>query len=179
MNPMLDKMLCERFPKLYADRHGSLQQTAMCWGFSCGDGWFRILFELSEEIDAILKKMDTDTGFTEATKTTKEPRTPAVDAFKVVQVKEKFGTLRYYVNYSSDEISAAVNKAEHRSAVTCEECGEPGVLRGTTWWRTACHKCAKGALPQGCAVTEQPCSKGTQGCAVDHVAEEAEETETP
>ena len=29
MNPMLDKMLCERFPKLYADRHGSMQQTAM------------------------------------------------------------------------------------------------------------------------------------------------------
>lgn len=177
MNKVLDKFLCERFPNLYKDRHGSPIRTAMSWGFSCGDGWFQILFDLSEEVDAILKKLDADAGFSEATLATKEPRRPATEAFAVVQVKEKFGTLRYYVNGTTDEISAAVRRAENRSSVTCEDCGDPGVLRGKGWVHTSCVKCAKGALPVGCEIPERPCDKGTPGCYHDHAAELAAEQE--
>jgi hypothetical protein len=43
MREELDKKLCEKYPKIFADRHKSMTETAMCWGFECGDGWFTIL----------------------------------------------------------------------------------------------------------------------------------------
>jgi hypothetical protein len=177
MNRVLDRFLCERFPELYADRNGSMRQTAMCWGFSCGDGWFQLLFDLSEEITAILKRMDEASGFPEGTKTTREVRTPSREMVRATQVKEKFGTLRFYTTYTTDEISEAIRKAEARSAKTCMECGDPGVLRGKHYVHIACGnpKCNRGDLPVGCEYPKTKCSQGTAGCGVDHEAEDAEE----
>ena len=66
----------------------------------------------------------------------KEP-TPQVIA---VQVKEKFGTLRFYVNGGDDATHALINMAESMSARTCETCGAPGKLRGQSWVYTACDE---------------------------------------
>jgi len=40
MKEELDKLLCERYPKMFVNRDKSMQETAMCWGFDCGDGLF-------------------------------------------------------------------------------------------------------------------------------------------
>lgn len=58
------------------------------------------------------------------------------------QVKEKFGTLRFYMTSETEEMSAAIREAEHKSAETCEDCGSPGVLRRGGWVLTQCDKCA-------------------------------------
>lgn len=42
MNQKLDKFLCDKYPKIFADRNKSPQETCMCWGFP-GDGWFFLL----------------------------------------------------------------------------------------------------------------------------------------
>lgn len=63
----------------------------------------------------------------------------------VSQVKEKFGTLRFYYNGGDDEISGMVRMAESMSAVTCEECGTPGRRRGGGWVRTLCDAHAEQA----------------------------------
>lgn len=71
--------------------------------------------------------------------------------YVVHQVKEKFGTLRYYCAPSSDDASpeildaldAITDDAERTSAITCERCGEPGVLQRTRHWvKTLCTSCA-------------------------------------
>ena len=85
MREELDKKLCEAFPNLYRDRHGDKTQTNMRWGFP-GDGWFDLLWECSEKIEAEILKMP------EAKR--KECR--------AAQVKEKFGTLRFYMYSGSD-----------------------------------------------------------------------------
>ena len=54
------------------------------------------------------------------------------------QVKEKFGTLRFYTNLSDDYIRGAISMAEAMSAVTCEECGNPGQSNQTGWLRVRC-----------------------------------------
>jgi len=54
------------------------------------------------------------------------------------QVKEKFGTLRFYYHGGDDRIEGMVRMAESMSSVTCEECGAPGVLRGGGWLQTLC-----------------------------------------
>lgn len=45
----------------------------------------------------------------------------------VRDVKEKFGTLRFYA-YSKVDIQDLVAQAYERSATTCEVCGKPGSL---------------------------------------------------
>jgi hypothetical protein len=57
------------------------------------------------------------------------------------QVKEKFGTLRFYYTGGDDEISGMVRMAESMSGVTCEECSAPAETHGPGWIRTICEPC--------------------------------------
>jgi len=43
MNADLDKKLCEKYPKIFADRNKPMTETAMCWGFEHDDGWYNII----------------------------------------------------------------------------------------------------------------------------------------
>lgn len=65
------------------------------------------------------------------------------------QVKEKFGTLRFYMTGSTDEMEAIITEAERRSAVTCEECGKPGKLVGGGWVYTRCRECFQAMTDRG------------------------------
>ncbi len=55
-----------------------------------------------------------------------------------VQVKEKFGTLRFYIDGGNEYTSALVQMAESFSGVTCEVCGDRGELVGGGWLQTLC-----------------------------------------
>lgn len=59
----------------------------------------------------------------------------------ILQIKEKYGTLRFYVGAAPDHVFDAIDEAEARSAVTCERCGAPGQTRGGSWIRTLCDDC--------------------------------------
>ena len=61
------------------------------------------------------------------------------------QVKEKFGTLRFYVSNSNNEIDAYITFAESISGLTCEVCGSPGERRSGSWIRTLCDSHSKEA----------------------------------
>lgn len=63
---------------------------------------------------------------------------PAVCQVVAEQVKEKFGTLRFYYRGGDDIIDGMVRMAEAMSAVTCEECAAPGRQRSGGWIRTLC-----------------------------------------
>lgn len=49
MHPLLDKYLCEKYPKIFVNRNNSPQETCMCWGFP-GDGWFYLIDSLCHNI---------------------------------------------------------------------------------------------------------------------------------
>ena len=59
------------------------------------------------------------------------------------QVKEKFGTLRFYYNGGDEYVRGLVSMAEWASANICEVCGERGRIRGTGWLYVSCNKHAK------------------------------------
>jgi hypothetical protein len=70
--------------------------------------------------------------------------------YVVQQIKEKFGTLRYYCTPGSEDASAELldsldaitEDAQRASAITCERCGEPGILQRTRYWaKTLCGVC--------------------------------------
>jgi hypothetical protein len=58
---------------------------------------------------------------------------------EIQQVKEKFGTLRFYSNLN-DKCFSLVAEHENLSAGICELCGECGELRKGNWMITLCDK---------------------------------------
>lgn len=155
MKDEFDILLVERYPELYRDRFAPMTQTLMCWGFECGDGWYQIIDTLSyalvsphreakkdlefwtknlgkevwrnrtgtqEDIDRAQKKLD---------------ETPCPVA---VQVKEKFGTLRFYVDKASNTQYNYIDFADLMSSRTCEECGKPGETYPIGWYQTLCEQ---------------------------------------
>jgi len=103
-----------RLEKGYLVRHG----------FTCGDGWFNLIWKLSMDIEKI-----------------------APPAFAVTQVKEKLGTLRYYAYNPTNNIHIRklIHKAERKSAHTCELCGSTKKIKCRTLkhrrLKTLCNKC--------------------------------------
>lgn len=124
MNTELDNKLCQDYPEIFRDRFADMRSTAMCWGFECGPGWYNLIDGLCRDIMQVCK----ETG-----------QTPPVAS----QVKEKYGTLRFYVNGATDQVYRLIDIAEELSSTICEECGQPGRVRSGGWIRTLCDHHAK------------------------------------
>lgn len=145
MREELDKLLCEKYPKIFADRYKPMNETAMCWGFSCGEGWFNIIDQLCANIQHHI-----DWHNEQRERLSKDNphnlKIPEHVAQVVAdQVKEKFGTLRFYYTGGDSYIRGLVSMAESMSSVTCETCGASGTTKGPGWIQTLCeeHRKAK------------------------------------
>jgi hypothetical protein len=102
----------------------TLQNNLMAWGFMCGEGWYPLIYECLDKLQAI------------------EDRDKL--GLEITEIKEKFGGLRIYTSYSTDEIEEAIQKAEEESYITCEICGKPGKLKEENgWWMTRCEEHAE------------------------------------
>jgi hypothetical protein len=132
MKQELDKLLCEKYPKMLVNRNKPMTETCMCWGFECGDGWFQILDSLMGNIQHHIDW--NNKNFEKGYKQYKQVPQVTLD-----QVKEKFGTLRFYYTGGDDVIDGMVRMAESMSAVTCEQCGSPGTTGGQGWITTLCE----------------------------------------
>jgi len=134
MKQELDDLLCKKYPKMMVNRTLHMTETCMCWGFECGDGWFNILDQLMGSIQHHIdwNNKNFEKGYTQYKQVTQ---------VTLDQVKEKFGTLRFYYTGGDDEISGMVRMAESMSAVTCESCGNPGEQTQGGWIKTICKPC--------------------------------------
>lgn len=97
-------------------------------GIDIGDGWMPIVIELDQRLLELYPD------------------------YKIAQVKEKFGTLRFYVEgipYYEEgtqeltEGTKLIGEAEGKTMTTCENCGAPGVPRYGGWVKTLCDDCDK------------------------------------
>lgn len=65
----------------------------------------------------------------------------------VIQVKEKFGGLRFYIDEGSDEIYKRIRQSENDSYTICEICGQTGKIRNDIGWvLTLCDNHHQGKL---------------------------------
>jgi DNA-directed RNA polymerase subunit RPC12/RpoP len=118
--------LLKEFPFLYADIYGSPQETSMSFGLEIGPGWYDIVYRLSQTLERLIML---------------EPEEERTN-YRMAQCKEKFGTLRVYMEGCTEEMAMAVHKAEADSAITCEDCGAPGKRKNGGWIRTLCDDCS-------------------------------------
>jgi hypothetical protein len=127
MRKELEQTLVDRWPTWF-DIQGDYRRTAMMWGFAHEDGWFDILWRLFEDLEPLVVAFEQESGF----------------QFEVLQVKEKFGGLRVYVNCRRNEaIRQRIGIASEESLHTCEVCGQPGELRENGWIKTLCEEHAR------------------------------------
>jgi hypothetical protein len=130
MREELDSLLCQKYPKMIVNRNKSMQETCMYWGFSCDDGWFDLIDELFGNIQSYI---DNNSHAPDR----------IIPQVTVDQVKEKFGTLRFYTTGGDRLIDGMIWFAESMSGRICETCGAPGKTRGRGYIYTACNEHAK------------------------------------
>ena len=130
MKKELQNKLFKKYPKLFRQKDLTPQETAMCWGIACGDGWYTLLDELCNNIDNRLRNVNRN----------------RVEGEKLIcealQVKEKFGGLRFYTCGGDDYINGLIDMAESMSYRICSKCSnqkKPQKNRG--WIYTLCDNC--------------------------------------
>jgi hypothetical protein len=157
MKRELDEALCAKYPLIFKDRNADMRTTAMCWGLECGDGWYNIIDVLcglltseyrqaQSRYDFIKDKVDQPQWEGSKKIITQEQIDEAKakldeETLKVpvaVQVKEKFGGLRFYVQAATKEHYNYISFAESMSYRTCEQCGAPGKTYTDGWHMTLC-----------------------------------------
>lgn len=165
MSPALDKQICEKYPSIFVNRNESYKNSCMAWGFSCGDGWYDIIDNLCEACTNLYStgvSLNPSDAFNNGGNAFLEISPPK---FIASQVKEKFGTLRFYYRLEFDKkaselqesgrypeitqifnsynsyIDGIIHLSEIISSKTCEVSGKAGELhvsgghRGG-WYRT-------------------------------------------
>lgn len=111
--------LVELFPKLFSGRWKSV---------GVGPGWYNIITELCYHIDSHVEWKQRQT-FNDCSDVVIE------------QIKEKYGTLRFYYSGGDSTVDSLVSLAESMSSYTCEECGKPGAQVSTGGWiKTLCDE---------------------------------------
>ena len=147
MTPELDQHIREKYPLIFSGR---------C-EMSIGDGWFdiidRLCANIQSHIDHVAKQRewaikwnkkvnDPDYDWSDKASFIKreEREVPElIEQVEVTQIKEKFGTLRFYYVGGDDYIRGLEAMADSMSAAICEDCGKPGKIRSGGWVRTLCE----------------------------------------
>jgi hypothetical protein len=90
----------------------------------CDNGWLNLVSNLTSMV---------------------EDENSRVKNIQILQIKEKFGGLRYYISNETQFISGAICLAELLSFNICEICGNSGTKRNMNkgWLKTICDNCFK------------------------------------
>lgn len=138
-----------KFEQLVRD-HPDLFEKSREEYFSVGNGWYNILSTLCTFISGDVIRCrsrlkyaleNPNDKFIEPINKLEEKLAKALEELPVIeQVKEKFGTLRFYTDRGSPEVHNYISFAEAMTAVTCEECGAPGESRNDDWIKVLCDK---------------------------------------
>lgn len=150
----LQSVLFERYPMLFrrpGKRLISVLGAESClrddsgpidyYGVECGNGWLPLIEGVSALCEAEIRSMP-------------KRGVPKEDWPRCLQIKEKFGTLRFYVRGALSEATrVAIDAAVLESAKICEVCGEPAELRKDDAAQvTLCDSCVATRNESYCAL---------------------------
>lgn len=129
---MQTKDLIAKYPRIFQDYEGN---PGGCNWNGVPNGWLPVIDKLC---GCIQDYIDHTTRYTE-----KGPITP--EQVTCVQMKEKFGGLRFYTNGHDDNIEGMITMAEYLCDNTCQDCGSEQDLGQTKGWISVlCRNCVIG-----------------------------------
>jgi hypothetical protein len=144
MNDKIEKKwetLYKKYPDLFQKVGCDPRESCMSWGIECGIGWYDLISALLHRITQYEKniKQKNDWHIKEHGK----PSEKFENYYPVTldQIKEKFGSLRFYFSGGDEFVEGLVSMAEEMSYKICERCGNPGTPNKTGWIRVLCDKC--------------------------------------
>ena len=123
-----EELLIQKFPKIFSDlleirKEKQSVMYPIMFGCEIEDGWFKLLYHLLTDIQNYID--DNNIGQVVAE-----------------QIKEKWGSLRFYYRGGDDIIDGMVWNAEHLSYYICQDCGTMENVGHTKGWITAyCKNC--------------------------------------
>jgi len=145
MDKELQDKLYKNYPKIFKQKDLPSTETCMCWGITCGDGWYNILDSLCQTIknrvNSVNNRIDLEI---QNKKPTLVPFNTQKKMYcEAAQVKEKYGSLRFYIDGGDVYIRGAIAMAESLSKVVCELCGNIKKLDNNKQIKVRCEKCRK------------------------------------
>lgn len=66
-----------------------------------------------------------------------------VKDYFIIQIKEKYGELRWYSDWTTNEVEDIIDKYTELSRKTCIKCGKPATKVSLRWISPWCDDCAK------------------------------------
>ena len=124
MREELELKLMEKYPFMEAKCVFTGQKSKFPVGCEFDDGWFELIDSMCQEIQEFYRKNRED-----------------MDDIIVLQAKEKYGKLNFYIGNYIKGVFDIVNKYQEKSRTVCELCGENGALRvKNSWFKTLCDK---------------------------------------
>jgi hypothetical protein len=108
MDTIHERSLVERWPDWFA-AEGAPWDTLMHLGFQHGNAWFGLVYQLCEQLEPLVQELNRSLQ-------------PSGERFRVLEVKQKMGALRFCVNHHTEAIDAAIEAARLRSLQICEVC---------------------------------------------------------
>lgn len=128
-----NKELCKKYPFLIP-RNRWTGEVVEDYDYSyteldaMPDGWRKVFGErMCEEIKKELDKLPEEDRL----------------KYRILQIKEKYGYLRWYSNWHTNKISKIVHKYEDLSKQTCIKCGAAATKVSLGWVSPWCEECAK------------------------------------
>lgn len=103
MRAELESLLYQRYPQIFMYRHLPPEVHGLKWGIACGDGWFVLIDALCAEIQWQMDNEDMRPVY-------------------ATQVKEKFGSLRFYFRGGNATTRALASLASRISEHIREDC---------------------------------------------------------
>ena len=126
MKKELQEKIINKYPDLFVDYSDDPAESCLAWGLVVDDGWYQLVDNLCNTIEQYLND------------------NPKVEKVAILQVKEKFGTLRFFYSGGDDFIRGLVCMAEIMSSKICEKCGtnqNVELISDTGWLTTLCINC--------------------------------------
>lgn len=99
-----DKLMRERFPRFFIQRDLGMEESCMYFGFEIGKGWYPLLYELCEKLDVVCQPYGIFLEFT--------------------QIKEKFGSGRFYYQTSANPYFEPDESTEERRKTALQIIGD-------------------------------------------------------
>ena len=127
-----NKILVEKFPFLLPHNRWT-NEVSDDYDYSYTEidamplGWKKAFgLQMCEDIKKVLQKGD-----------------GLLESYRILQIKEKYGSLRWYDNFTTEELNKVINKYEELSMRTCIDCGEPATKISMGWISPYCDSCTK------------------------------------